>query len=73
MTTTAGASTSQPLLSGRTDRRTNLKAELLEAFKLSQMQGTLLQFKPDQQVMTLQSPYGHTLLITWAAGSKQLG
>ena len=70
---TAGASTSQPLLSGRADRRTSLKAELLEAFELSQVQGTLLQFKPDQQVMELKSPYGHTLLITMGGGLKTAG
>ena len=70
---TAGASTSQPLLSGRADRRTSLKAELLEAFELSQVQGTLLQFKPDQQVMELKSPYGHTLLITMGRGFKTDG
>ena len=70
---TAGASTSQPLLSGRADRRTSLKAELLEAFELSQVQGTLLQFKPDQQVMELRSPYGHTLLITMGRGLKTAG
>ncbi len=70
---TAGASTSQPLLSGRADRRTSLKAELLEAFELSQVQGTLLQFKPDQQVMELKSPYGHTLLITMGRGFKTAG
>ena len=69
----AGASTSQPLLSGAADRRTSLKAELLEAFELSQVQGTLLQFKPDQQVMELKSPYGHTLLITMGGGLKTAG
>jgi len=64
----AGASTSPPLLSAAVDRRTSLKVELLEAFELSQVQGTLLQFKPDQQVMELKSPYGHTLLITMGGG-----
>ena len=64
----AGASTSPPLLSAAADRRTSLKAELLEAFELSQVQGTLLQFKPDQQVMELKSPYGHTFLITMGVG-----
>ena len=70
---TAGASTSQPLLSSRADRRTSLKAELLEAFELSQVQGTLLQYEPDQQVMELKSPYGHTLLITMGGGLKTAG
>ena len=70
---TAGASTSQPLLSSRADRRTSLKAELLEAFELSQVQGTLLQYEPDQQVMELKSPYGHTLLITMGRGFKTDG
>ena len=64
----AAASTSPPSLSAAADRRTSLKAELLEAFELSQVQGTLLQFKPDQQVMELKSPYGHTLLITMGGG-----
>ena len=33
----------------------------------------LLQFKPDQQVMELQSPYGHTFLITMGGGLKTAG
>ena len=70
---TAGVSTSQPLLNGAAARSTSLKAELLEAFELSQVQGTLLQFKPDQQVMELKSPYGHTLLITMGGGLKTAG
>ena len=65
---TAGASTSPPLLSAAADRRTSLKVELLEAFELLQVQGTLLQFKPDQQVMELKSPCGHTLLVTMGGG-----
>ena len=67
---TAGASTSPLLITGAADRHTSLKAELLEAFELSQVQGTLLQFKPDQQVMELKSPYGHTLLVTMGGGLK---
>jgi len=70
---TAGVSTSQPLLNGAAARSTSLKAELLEAFELSQVQGTLLQFKPDQQVMELKSPYGHTMLITMGGGLKTAG
>ena len=70
---TSGASQKQPLLSAVADRRTSLKAELLEAFELSQVTGTLLQFKPDQQVMELKSPYGHTLLITMGGGLKTAG
>ena len=70
---TAGVSTSQSLLSGAAARRASLKSELLEAFELSQVQGTLLQFKPDQQVMELKSPYGHTLLITMGGGLKTAG
>ena len=70
---TSGASQKQPLLSAVADRRTSLKAELLEAFELSQVTGTLLQFKPAQQVMELKSPYGHTLLITMGGGLKTAG
>ena len=69
----SGASQKQPLLSAVADRRTSLKAELLEAFELSQVTGTLLQFKPDQQVMELKSPYGHTLLITMGGELKTAG
>ena len=70
---TAGSSKQQPLLSGRADRSTTLKAELLEAFELSQVKGTLLQFKPDQQVMEVKSPYGHTMLITMGGELKTAG
>ena len=70
---TSGASQKQTLLSAGADRRTSLKAELLEAFELSQVTGTLLQFKPAQQVMELKSPYGHTLLITMGGGLKTAG
>ena len=70
---TTGASTSQPLLTGAADRRSSLKAELLEAFELSQVQGTPLQFKPNQLVMELKSPYGHTLLNTVGGGLKTAG
>ena len=64
-----GVSTSPPLPSrGAAGRRSSLKAELLEAFEFSQLQGTLLQFKPDQQVMELKSPYGHAQLITMGRG-----
>ena len=69
----AGATQQQPLHSAVADRRTSLKAELLEAFELSQVRGTLLQFKPDQQVMEVQSPYGHTLLITMGGGLQTTG
>ena len=69
----AGATQQQPLHSAVADRRTSLKAELLEAFELSQVRGTLLQFKPDQQVMEVQSPYGHTLLITMGGGLQPTG
>ena len=64
----AGASTSPLLITGAADRRISLKTELLEAFELSQVQSTLLQLKPDQQVMELKSPYGHSLLVTMRGG-----
>ena len=70
---TARDSIAQPLLNGVAPRRTSLKAELLEAFELSQVQGRLLKFKPDQQVMEVKSPYGHTLLITMGSGLKTAG
>ena len=69
----AGSSQKQPLLSAVPARTTSLKAELLEAFELSQVQGTLLQFKPGQQVMEVQSPYGHNLLITMGGELKTAG
>ena len=69
----AGSSQKQPLLSAVPARTSSLKAELLEAFELSQVQGTLLQFKPGQQVMEVQSPYGHNLLITMGGELKTAG
>ena len=73
LASTAGASTSQPLLTRAADRRSRLNAELLEAFELSQVQGTLVQFKPNQLMMEIKSPYGRTLLPTAGGGLKTAG
>ena len=42
----------------------SLKAELLNAFELTQIQGTLTRILQDGTVLELRSPYGHTMLIT---------
>ena len=46
----------------------SLKAELLNAFELTQIQGTLTRILQDGTVLELRSPYGHTMLITMSGG-----
>ena len=46
----------------------SLKAELLNAFELTQIQGTLTRILQDGTVLELRSPYGHTMLVTMSGG-----
>ena len=54
----------QPLLAEVVNDDATLKAELLNAFEITRIQGTLKRLVPDQKVMELRSPYGHDMLIT---------
>ena len=59
-----GTTVQQPLLAEVVNEGVTLKAELLNAFEITRVQGTLKRLVPDQKVMELRSPYGHDVLIT---------
>ena len=59
-----GTTVKQPLLAEVVNEGATLKAELLNAFEITRIQGTLKRLVPDQKVMELRSPYGHDMLIT---------
>ena len=59
-----GTTVQQPLLAEVVNKGVTLKAELLNAFEITRIQGTLKRLVPDQKVMELRSPYGHDMLIT---------
>lgn len=59
-----GTTVQQPLLAEVVNDSATLKAELLNAFEITRIQGTLKRLVPDQKVMELRSPYGHDMLIT---------
>ena len=58
----------QPLQAPVVNNNASLKAELLSAFELTQIQGTLTRILQDGTVLELRSPYGHTMLITMSGG-----
>jgi len=58
----------QPLQAPVVKNSASLKAELLNAFELTQIQGTLTCILQDGTVLGLRSPYGHTMLITMSGG-----
>ena len=58
----------QPLQAPVVNNSASLKAELLSAFELTQIQGTLTRILQDGTVLELRSPYGHTMLITMSGG-----
>ena len=59
-----GTTVQQPLVAEVVNEGVTLKAELLNAFEITRIQGTLKRLVPDQKVMELRSPYGHDMLIT---------
>ena len=58
----------QPLQAPVVNTSASLKAELLNAFELTRIQGTLTRILQDGTVLELRSPYGHTMLITMSGG-----
>ena len=59
-----GKTVQQPLIAEVVNNGATLKAELLNAFEITRIQGTLKRLVPDQKVMELRTPYGHDMLIT---------
>ena len=58
----------QPLQAPVANSGASIKAELLRAFELTQLQGTLTRILQDGSVLELRSPYGHTMLVTMSSG-----
>ena len=58
----------QPLQAPVVNSGASIKAELLRAFELTQLQGTLIRILQDGSVLELRSPYGHTMLVTMSSG-----
>ena len=58
----------QPLQAPLANSGASIKAELLRAFELTQLQGTLTRILQDGSVLELRSPYGHTMLVTMSSG-----
>ena len=58
----------QPLQAPVVNSGASIKAELLRAFELTQLQGTLTRILQDGSVLELRSPYGHTMLVTMSSG-----
>ena len=59
-----GTNTPQPLVGRVVDTSASIKAELLQSFEISQVQGEVIRLMPADKVLELKSPYGHTMLIT---------
>ena len=57
----------QPLQAPVANSGASIKAELLRAFELTQLQGTLTRILQDGSVLELRSPYGHTMLVTMSS------
>ena len=58
----------QPLQAPVANSGASIKAELLRAFELTQLQGTLTRILQDGSVLEIRSPYGHTMLVTMSSG-----
>ena len=59
-----GTSEPQPVAARVINTGASLKAELLKSFEITQLQGDVLRVMPEERVLELKSPYGHTMLIT---------
>ena len=68
-----GTTIRQPLLAEVVDDDASLKAELLNVFEITRIQGTLKRLVPDQKVLELRSPYGHDMLITMGGDLRTAG
>ena len=69
----SGTTVEQPLLATVVNDSASLKAELLRAFEITKLQGTILRLMPAERVMELRSPYGHDMLITMGGQFKTQG
>ena len=59
-----GTTDPQPMLGRAAKTGVSLKAELLEAFEITQLLGSITRLMPSDQVLEIKTPYGHTMLIS---------
>ena len=59
-----GTTDAQPMLGAVANTGASLKAELLEAFEISQLVGSITRLMPSDGVFEIKTPYGHTMLIS---------
>ncbi len=59
-----GTTDPQPMLTRSVNTGASLKAELLEAFEITQLVGSITRLMPSDQVLEIKTPYGHTMLIS---------
>ena len=59
-----GTTDPQPMLARSINTGASLKAELLEAFEITQLVGSITRLMPSDQVLEIKTPYGHTMLIS---------
>jgi hypothetical protein len=59
-----GTTEPQPIVARVLNTDASLKSELLKSFEITQLQGKVLRVMPEEKVLQLSSPYGHTMLIT---------
>jgi hypothetical protein len=59
-----GTTDAQPLVARIVNSDATLKAELLQAFEITKVKGKVMRLSPADRVLEIQSPYGHSMLIT---------
>ena len=59
-----GTTDVQPLVARIVNSDATLKAELLQSFEITKVKGKVMRLSAADRVMEIQSPYGHSMLIT---------
>ena len=59
-----GTTDAQPLVARIVNSDATLKAELLQAFEITKVKGKVMRLSPADRVLEIESPYGHSMLIT---------
>ena len=59
-----GTTDVQPLVARIVNSDAALKAELLQSFEITKVKGKVMRLSPADRVLEIQSPYGHSMLIT---------
>ena len=59
-----GTTDVQPLVARIVNSDATLKAELLQSFEITKVKGKVMRLSQADRVLEIQSPYGHSMLIT---------